>query len=301
VRVRSGVSWAAGSLLLASGLRRLAHRSGVSDEEAYALLPGDEVITHPMREWEPRAHHRRIGRGDLALAGADGLWPGRLVHPQGVRPLHAPLGVAAGANLPVPAQPLADSCPSTSSSPSGTSSPTAPIRGLPLGHGAGAGPAPGLLLPAASLARQARRTTDEAALAARQEELRAGRLYLEFSWPFVLRPLDADRTRLLLRARNNVSPNGWPGCWMSRSAWWTSRSVVLGRRRRPAETARGRAGGLRALQLDPGPGRMVPVTRVGRSALRAAAPAGRGRSRLADRRPKVGYGARLAWPGCCRR
>src|SRR4029453_15402324 len=98
------------------------------------------------------------------------------------------------------------SCPSTSSPPSGASSPTAPIRGLPLGHGAGAGPAPGLLLPAASLARQARRPTDEAALAARQEELRAGGLYLEFSWPFVLRPLDADRTRLLLRARNNRSP-----------------------------------------------------------------------------------------------
>jgi hypothetical protein len=56
-----------------------------------------------------------------------------------------------------------------------------------------------------------------------EEELRAGRLYLEFSWPFVLRPLDADRTRLMLRAHNNVSPNGWPGSWMSRSAWWTSR------------------------------------------------------------------------------
>ena len=22
--------------------------------------------------------------------------------------------------------------------------------------------------------------------------------------------------------RNSVSPDGWPGCWMSRSAWWTS-------------------------------------------------------------------------------
>src|SRR6266516_2590551 len=37
-------------------------------------------------------------------------------------------------------------------------------------------------------------------------------------------------------------------------------------------------GGLRGLQLDPGSGRMVPRTRVGRSALRAAAPAGEGAS-----------------------
>jgi hypothetical protein len=36
---------------------------------------------------------------------------------------------------------------------------------------------------------------------------------------------------------------------------------------------------LRGLHLDPGSGRMVPRTRVGRSALRAAAPAGRGRCR----------------------
>ena len=40
---------------------------------------------------------------------------------------------------------------------------------------------------------------------------------------------------------------------------------------------------LRGLHLDPGSGRMVPVTRVGRSALRAAAPAGRGRYRTGDR------------------
>ena len=53
-----------------------------------------------------------------------------------------------------------------------------------------------------------------------------------------------------------------------------SRSFLLGRRRRPAGTARARAGGLRGLHLDPGSGRMVPRTRVGRSALRAAAPAG---------------------------
>src|SRR4029453_3707018 len=56
----------------------------------------------------------------------------------------------------------------------------------------------------------------------------------------------------------------------------------LARSSSPRRRRRGRLGGdqrLRGLQLDPGSGRMVPRTRVGRSALRAAAPAGRGRSR----------------------
>lgn len=110
MRARAGASWAAGSLLVASGLRRLAHRSGVSDEEAYASLPGDEVIAHPMLE-----------------------------------------------------------------------------RGKPVDP------------------------SDEAALQAREDELRAGGLYLEFSWAFVLRPVDAQRTRLLLRARNNVGPQRLAG------------------------------------------------------------------------------------------
>jgi hypothetical protein len=53
---------------------------------------------------------------------------------------------------------------------------------------------------------------------------------------------------------------------------------------RPAGTVLGLWAAWRGLQLDPGSGRMVPRTRVGRSALRATAPAGRGRSR-APRRP----------------
>jgi hypothetical protein len=63
----------------------------------------------------------------------------------------------------------------------------------------------------------------------------------------------------------------------------TSAGVKVVRPRPPAPATwkrpGGGAGGLRALHLDPGSGRMVPVTRVGRSALRAAAPAGRGRYR----------------------
>jgi hypothetical protein len=66
MHVRVGVSWAAGGLLVASGLRRLAHRTGVSDEEAYGSLPGDEVIAHPMLEWN---------RGITIAAPPEAIWP----------------------------------------------------------------------------------------------------------------------------------------------------------------------------------------------------------------------------------
>jgi hypothetical protein len=55
-----------------------------------------------------------------------------------------------------------------------------------------------------------------------------------------------------------------------------SRSFLLAAGADESGTARWAPGGLRALQLDPGLGRMVPRTRVGCSALRAAAPPGEG-------------------------
>ena len=50
--------------------------------------------------------------------------------------------------------------------------------------------------------------------------------------------------------------------------------VLLGRRRRPTGPARGQLAACGRSTSTPGSGRMVPVTRIGRSALRAAAPAG---------------------------
>ena len=56
--------------------------------------------------------------------------------------------------------------------------------------------------------------TNKAALQAREEELRAGGLYLEFSWAFVLRPVTVDRTRLLLgpQQRRPAVAGGVAGC-----------------------------------------------------------------------------------------
>jgi hypothetical protein len=74
------------------------------------------------------------------------------------------------------------------------------------------------------------------------------------------------------------------GIGLTHNPWVAGLKLV--RPRPPAPARRDgprRAGGLRALQLDPGSGRMVPRTRVGRSALRAATPPGEGASRGQER------------------
>jgi hypothetical protein len=52
---------------LAGGLaRRASMRTGVSDKEAFGLLPGDEFIAHPMVEWT---------RGVTVQAAPERVWP----------------------------------------------------------------------------------------------------------------------------------------------------------------------------------------------------------------------------------
>lgn len=50
-----------------SALRRLAHRTGVTDDEAFGSLPGDEVIPRPMFEYN---------RGLTIAATPADIWPG---------------------------------------------------------------------------------------------------------------------------------------------------------------------------------------------------------------------------------
>jgi len=53
--------WVAGAMV-----RRVAVRTGVSDDEAFGSLPGDDVIQHPMVEWT---------RGVTVHATPDRVWP----------------------------------------------------------------------------------------------------------------------------------------------------------------------------------------------------------------------------------
>jgi hypothetical protein len=52
--------------VLAGATRRFSLRTGVSDEEAFASLPGDEVIPHPMIEWT---------RGITVRSTPEQVWP----------------------------------------------------------------------------------------------------------------------------------------------------------------------------------------------------------------------------------
>jgi hypothetical protein len=169
-------------------------------------LPGDEVIAHPMLEWN---------RGITIPAPAESVWPWLVQLGYGRAGWYAPEAFDRFMHRWVwrleqtyPFQP-------------------SPWRILPehqqlaIGDVIADGPQYAAYLrvmalqPARHLVYSSLRhpwrgkpvdPSDEAALTAREEELRAGGLYLEFSWAFVLRPVTADRTRLLLRARNNVAP-----------------------------------------------------------------------------------------------
>ena len=55
-----------GGWVLSAAVRRFSVRTGVSDEEAFGSLPGDEIIPHPMVEWT---------RGVTVRSEPDRVWP----------------------------------------------------------------------------------------------------------------------------------------------------------------------------------------------------------------------------------
>ena len=59
-------SWVLTGWMLNSAIRRLSQRTGVTDAEAFRSLPGDEVIPHPMAEWN---------RGVTVRAEPKDIWP----------------------------------------------------------------------------------------------------------------------------------------------------------------------------------------------------------------------------------
>jgi hypothetical protein len=52
--------------VLAGAAQRVSVRTGVSDEEAFGSLPGDEFIAHPMLDWT---------RGVTVHAAPEQIWP----------------------------------------------------------------------------------------------------------------------------------------------------------------------------------------------------------------------------------
>ena len=70
--------WALAGWVLAGAARRVSARTGVSNEEAFAPLPGDEFIAHPMVEWTRgitvRAAPERVWRWLAQMGYGRGGW-----------------------------------------------------------------------------------------------------------------------------------------------------------------------------------------------------------------------------------
>jgi hypothetical protein len=178
-------------------LRRLARRSGVTDEVCFGSLPGDDVIPHPMIEWT---------RGTTIGAPPDKVWPWlvqmgygrggwytserfdrivwRVENPSSETILPEWQQLAAGDIVP--------------DGPDYAAyfrvvdvrheeaivyySIRHPYRGRPIDP------------------------TDPDAVEERERELVEGGEYIEFSWVFVLSPVGATQTRLHIRTRANLFP-----------------------------------------------------------------------------------------------
>ncbi len=190
--IRLGVVW-----VTCAGIRRLSRRSGVTDEEFFGPLPGDDVIPHPMLEWTrattieapparvwPWLVQMGYGRGGWYTSERFDRIVWRIENPSSdvILPEWQHLGVgdivpdgpgyAAYFRVMQVQEDEAIVYHSIRH----------PYRGRPVDP------------------------TDAAALEQRERELVAGGVYLDFSWAFVLRPVGGHATRLLVRARADVFP-----------------------------------------------------------------------------------------------
>jgi proline iminopeptidase len=198
------IGWLVAGWTLGSAVRRLSQRTGVTDAEAYGALPGDDVIPHPMVEWT---------RGVTVQAGPERIWPWLVQMGYGRAGWYTPAWV--------------DRVIEPSLFQLKTPSPRSPDRLLPefqslaVGDVIADGPEyrsywrvlavePQQAIVYRSIRHPWRPhpfdPSDPAALHRVEEQLIAGGVYLDCTWTFVLRPVAADKTRLLVRTRGNYAP-----------------------------------------------------------------------------------------------
>lgn len=197
------LGWALLGAMLAMGINRLSQRTGVSDAEAFGSLPGDDVIPHPMVEWT---------RGVTVAATSEAIWPWLVQRGYG----------RAGWDTPKWIDRLLDTGFFGVRIERGPDDRIFPEhQHLDVGDIIADGPdyaayfrvlevEPNRAIVYHSI-RHPRRghpvdPTDPAALASVERSLREGGTYLDFTWTFVLLPIDQQRTRLLVRTRANYSP-----------------------------------------------------------------------------------------------
>jgi proline iminopeptidase len=192
----SSVRLAAGYAALA-GIRRLARRSGATDDEFFGTLAGDDVIAHPMLEWT---------RATTINVPPDRVWPwlvqmgygrgGWYTSERFDRIVWRIENKSSEVILPE-------------------------WQDLSVGDIVPDGPGYAAYFRVAEVREheaivyhsirhpyrgQEVDPANPSALERREHDLVAGGTYIHFSWAFVLRPVGDRATRLLIRARADLSP-----------------------------------------------------------------------------------------------
>lgn len=196
--------WLLSGMALGAALRRLSVRAGVSDEEAFGALPGDDVLAHPMVEWT---------RGLTVSATPDRIWPWLVQRGYGRAGWYTPRWVDAVIEPTLFRTRVPDR-------PRGARI-ERQHQELSAGDIIADGPDHGAYFrvrevePERAIVYHSIRHPwrahpvdpgDPEALEALEAQLRAGGIYLDFSWSFVLRPVAPGRTRLLVRTRADYAP-----------------------------------------------------------------------------------------------
>ncbi len=196
--------WVLAGWVAGTGLRRVSVRTGVSDEEAFGSLPGDEFIAHPMVEWT---------RGVTVYAGPERVWPWLAQMGYGRGGWYTPQWVDLFANRWVFGirQPF----------PASADRLLAEYQQVAVGDLICDGPDyasyfrvlrvdPQHALVYRSIRHPRRGSpidiTDPESPQRAEQQLREAGTYVDFTWALVLKEHLGQRTRLLVRTRANYSP-----------------------------------------------------------------------------------------------
>lgn len=194
--------------LVAGLVRRLSVRTGVSNEEAFGSLPGDEVIPHPMIEWT---------RGVTVHTDSDRIWPWLAQMGYGRGGWYTPEWVDLLANRWVFGQ--------KRRFPSSANQLLPEHQHVAVGDLICDGPDYASYFrveqvdpPHALVYRSIRHPrrgskidiTDPDSPSRVEQQLRDSGDYLDFTWTLVVNGLDDHRSRLLVRTRGNYGPRTSP-------------------------------------------------------------------------------------------
>jgi hypothetical protein len=200
----SRIGWFTAGVAAAAGVRRLSTRTGVTDAEAFASLPGDDVIRQPRIQWT---------RGVTVAAPAAALWPWLVQCGYGRAGWYTPRWVDDIMEPALFRTHLTDRPVDDRLHPD--------LQHLRVGDIVADGPDHAAFFRVLEIQREQAIVyhsvrhpwrghpvdpNDPEALRAVEEQLIARGLYLEFTWSFVLRPATSDRTRLLVRTRSTYAP-----------------------------------------------------------------------------------------------